>query len=457
MGFFNRIIYAGSTDIQDESLKSRVTSSNLVALLLLVVAGTYIPITYYFVEPMILIPVFGVLIAILAIALNFAKLTFISRFTIAIAPVTLPGIYHAVMVPIGDPSLIPSVLITFAFALVPFVVFKIDEVIGWLPSFIYGAIWVIGFDDLKNYFEIDAQLDYSFLKDGGVFAYLTSTLGVVFGAGSVVALAMQNRNSEKRSLAIQNEMAASQEEMENSQLELQKTLEEIEIKKLEEEKRMWANDGMVKFTEILRNFTGEDLYAEIISELVKYVGAKQGKVFRAIEQNGQRYLQLEGTYAYDRFKFEVDNDGVIEPGDGLVGEAFQEGDVIHLTEIPDDYTSITSGLGEANPKAILIFPLMNEEVIEGIIELASFHEFEEFQIDFLSKVGVNIATTFAREQINTRTATLLEESKQQTEMMQQQEEEMRQNMEEMQATQDMMDSREEELLSEIKKLKQLIK
>jgi septin family protein len=100
---------------------------------------------------------------------------------------------------------------------------------------------------------------------------------------------------------------------------------------------------------------------------------------------------------------------------------------------------------------------MNEEVIEGIIELASFNEFEEYQIEFLHKVGINIATTISREKINNRTSLLLEESKQQTEMMQQQEEEMRQNMEEMQATQDMMDEKEAELLEEIKKLKKQLK
>lgn len=455
MGILNTVISAGTSSVEDESIKIRIQSSNIVALLLALVAGSYIPITLYFVKPLVLIPILGLVIALICISLNFFNQTGISRFIISIAPVTLPGIYHAYLIPISDASLVPSALITMAFALIPFVVFKIKEPIGWLPSLVYGTIWVIGFDDLKNYFETDEVLDYSFLTSG-LFMYMTSAMGVIFGTGSVFAMSLLNSKSEEKSLANKEKMIANQKEIEESENELQKTLEEIEVKKLEEEKRMWSNDGMVKFSEILRNNTGEDLYAEIISELVQYVGAKQGKVFKSVEINNQPCLKLEGTYAYDRFKFEDENEGIIEMGEGLVGEAYKEGGIIHMTEIPENYTSITSGLGAANPKAILIFPLMNEEVVEGIIELASFHEFAEFQIDFLSQVGVNIATTFAREKINSQTAVLLEESRHQTEVMQQQEEEMRQNMEEMQATQDMMDSREKELLDEIKKLKQLI-
>lgn len=452
MGVIQSVVNCGTSSITDETLKTRIKSSNIVALLLALIAGSYVPITLIFVPSLILIPVLGLVIAVLGVILNKVGVNKVARLFIAVAPVTLPAIYHAYLVPASVPSLVPSALVTFAFALIPFVVFKIEEKWGWVPSFLYCAVWLIGFGDFKNYFETTEVLDYSFLQEG-LFVYMTGVMAIVLGGGSVFALAYQNSVAEAKSKKSQDEMVSNQKEIEASQDELQKTLEEIEIKKLEEEKRMWANDGMVKFSEILRNNTGEDLYSEVICELVKYVGAKQGKIFKAIDNKGVKALQVEATYAYDRFKYEIGDDGIIEIGEGLVGEAYQEGDTIHITEIPSDYTTITSGLGESNPKAILIFPLMNEEVIEGIIELASFYEFEAWQIEFLSKVGINIATTIARERINTQTAALLEESRNQTEVMQQQEEEMRQNMEEMQATQDMMDEKERELLEEIAKLK----
>jgi len=455
MGILNKLINVGVNNIEESDIADKIRISNIAALLLAVVAGAYIFITYYFVKPITYIPILGVIISLTVLVFNKIGVNKAGRLLISVAPVTLPAIYHAYLIPASDSSQVPLALVTFAFSLVPFVVFQMKEYWGWVPSFTYCAVWLIGFDDLKNALETEEILDATFLKEG-VFLYLTGFMAVFFGSSCIYALSYVNSLNVGRTKKLMEEMDHSQKEMKQSQDELQKTLEEIEIKKLEEEKRMWANDGMVKFTEILRNFTGEDLYAEIISELVNYVGAKQGKVFRTIEQDGEQFLKLEGTYAYDRFKFEVGTDGIIKKGDGLIGEAFQEGEIVHLTEIPDGYTTITSGLGEANPKAIIIVPLMNEEIIEGVIELAGFHEFEEFQIEFLSKVGINIATTFAREKINTKTALLLEESQQQAEMMQQQEEEMRQNMEEMQATQDMMDAKEKELLDEINKLKAML-
>ena len=150
MGFFNTIINIGTKDIDDFGLKTKVISSNIVALLLASIAGAYIPITYTFVKPLIIIPILGVLVALIGVGLNFIKQHFISRFVLSIAPVTLPGIYHAYLVPASDASLVPSALITIAFALIPFVVFNIKEYAGWVPSLIYGAFWVIGFPDLAS-------------------------------------------------------------------------------------------------------------------------------------------------------------------------------------------------------------------------------------------------------------------------------------------------------------------
>lgn len=454
MGILRDIINTGTDRVEDDSLKSRIATSNVASIILIfVLAGPYVVITYMKAPAIAFIPIIAVIVGLVSLLFNKIGLHFLGRLLISIAPVSLAGFYHAFLIPKGAPVLNEFGFVTFGFSMAPFIVFKIEEYLGWVSGFLYGAIWIIGFKGLTGYFETEEVLDSSFISET-IFAYLTSGMAVVFGSGGVFSLSYQNMLVEKKNDDAQAEMVSKQQQMLDSQNELKQTLEEIEVKKLEEEKRMWANDGMVKFSEILRNNTGEDLYSEVISDLVKYVGAKQGKIYKANDESKQVILELCATYAYDRFKFE---DESLEIGEGLVGEAYQEGEIIHLNEIPENYTSITSGLGEANPSAILIFPLMNEEVIEGIIELASFNEFEEYQIEFLHKVGINIATTISREKINNRTSLLLEESKQQTEMMQQQEEEMRQNMEEMQATQDMMDEKEAELLEEIKKLKKQLK
>ena len=217
----------------------------------------------------------------------------------------------------------------------------------------------------------------------------------------------------------------------DSLLKMRNSLKEVAI---EDNKRNWATQGMAQFADILRTNTEglEALANNIIISLVKYVGANQGSLFIVNDNNARDiYLDLIACYAWDKKKFLHTR---INEGDGLVGQAWQESDVIYLTQVPQNYISITSGLGGANPSSIIIVPLTVNEITYGVIELASFNLFEPFQIDFIKKLAESIASTLSTAKTNERTKFLLEQSQQQAEEMRAQEEEMRQNMEEMQAT-----------------------
>jgi PAS domain-containing protein len=217
---------------------------------------------------------------------------------------------------------------------------------------------------------------------------------------------------------------------------------EAQERKTEEEKRNWGTSGLAKFAEILRkdNDKMEALSYNVISNMVKYLGANQGGIFVWNDENS--VLEMKACYAFDRKKFVKKQ---IHPGEGLVGTCYLEGEPIFMTDIPDSYITITSGLGDANPRAMFICPLNVNDRIYGVMELASFKEFEPYQLDFIRKVSESIAATISTVQVNVRTERLLTQSKMQAEEMANQEEELRQNMEEMQSTQEEMRRRESEL------------
>ena len=242
----------------------------------------------------------------------------------------------------------------------------------------------------------------------------------------------------------------------NSLLNMRKSLQNAnrEEKKRQSEdiQRNWTTEGQALFAEILRHHPENvtELADDIMVNLVKYIKANQGGIFFYQDQDpNDVYLELLSAYAYNRKKFIKKK---IHLGEGLVGSCAQEKYTIYLTDIPDDYIEIESGIGSANPKSLLIVPLKIENDILGVIELASFNEMKPFEIELVEKIAESIAATLQTTRINTRTAELLEQSKNQTQAMKDQEEEMKQTIEEMQATQEDSMKREDDFLRELKEM-----
>jgi GAF domain-containing protein/HAMP domain-containing protein len=206
-----------------------------------------------------------------------------------------------------------------------------------------------------------------------------------------------------------------------------------------ERQRNWSIAGLAEFAEIIRSQNDAQTLSDIIiSNIVRYTNSNQGSLFivhDATEEEKEEYLQLYSCYAWDKKKFE---EKIIYKGQGLVGQCWEEGSPVFLTQVPANYVHITSGLGYATPRSIFIVPLKINEAIYGVLELASFDPYPKHKQEFIVKVCENIAAAIASAKSAEQTRHLLEVSRHQTENLHAQEEEMRQNMEELAATQDEM-------------------
>jgi PAS domain-containing protein len=209
-------------------------------------------------------------------------------------------------------------------------------------------------------------------------------------------------------------------------------------------RRRYINEGLAKFGNLLRlssnNLT--NLGDSFIRELVKYLNAIQGGFFIVDESDKEKpMLRLMAAFAYNRKKY---LEKTIWMGEGLVGTCAVEMKTVHLTEMPEGYISITSGLGDAPPDNLLLVPVLHEGELIGVLEIASLNKFTDYEIAFAEEVAGNLGSTIITTRVNQKTSELLDKSQQQAVEMAEQEEEMRQNMEELKATQEESLRREEE-------------
>lgn len=188
----------------------------------------------------------------------------------------------------------------------------------------------------------------------------------------------------------------------------------------------WLKIGEVELNEKMR---GEQdisaLSASIVTYIAKYLNAQIGAVYIKTKEDT---FELLGSYAYNRGKG-LSNE--IRAGEGLAGQAALEKQTILITNIPEDYIKIVSGVGEGVPKNIVITPFVYENEVLGIIELASFNEFTDIQLQFIEKVSSNIAITIHSAEARIKMKDLLAKTMEQSEELQSQQEELRQNNEEL--------------------------
>jgi len=222
--------------------------------------------------------------------------------------------------------------------------------------------------------------------------------------------------------------------------------EEIETRQKEEEKRKKedaqraeTSEGLAYFGAVLRehNNTIDELTQTVTNELVKYVDAYQAAFYLIDESSPEKIIKEVANFASGRKRFASKE---LQWGEGLPGACVIEKKTNYLKNISDEYLEIESGLGSAKPRSLIIIPIVTQEgVIHGALELASFKEYEDYEIKFIEQVAENTAMTISTLKINNETAILLKESREQASALSNREDELQKTISEMRRLQENAD------------------
>ncbi len=282
-----------------------------------------------------------------------------------------------------------------------------------------------------GYLDITHQLASPFSQFNTIENVVTVNIVlIVIGVVLYVTIDNLNKNlrraqrSETESAQRYNDLQSISESLEKQILERTHSAEAAqqtaETAKRTLEMRMWQFEGTARLSEMMRGEQDVPTLAQnVIRGLCEYLEVPLGALF-ILEEN---VLNFTGGYAYP---LDDVNDPVhFAVGEGIVGQAALEQRTIKISDVPVDYVAVSSGLGEAVPRHILVVPFVEENHVVGVIEIGSFTELYPEHIQFIESSLKNIAIAFNTAQARARINELLRETQELAEELQAQEEELR--------------------------------
>jgi signal transduction histidine kinase/HAMP domain-containing protein/CheY-like chemotaxis protein len=170
----------------------------------------------------------------------------------------------------------------------------------------------------------------------------------------------------------------------------------------------WLKTNLARLAGMMQGHRDLTVVAELImDELTPLVGAQHGTFFLTETVDDETRLRLIAGYG---LRADKEAPRQYRLGQSLIGQAAKSKRSIVVSDIPEGYVKISSGIGEAAPANLAVLPILFQDQVLGVVELASFTDFSPVQTDFLEQLtetlGVNVNTIVA----NSRTDALLDES-----------------------------------------------
>lgn len=337
------------------------------------------------------------------------------------------------------------------FFLTPWLVYGLENLKNLISGLFYSISLLFLFPFVNDLFPVELSETYIaevFATGWGIYLCMGTFLS--FYAGALFYFLKNKQQSEVKNLNLLDSINERAEELERVNKKTDDFIAELETKREADKRRSWVDKGLTIFSSLLReNESIELLYQDLISQLIKYLDASQGGLYIINTTAEEPHLDLVSSSSFTREQFEITK---IEFGEGIVGRVAMDKELMVLDNLPDTFYKVSSGLGEALPTSVIVVPMITNDEIFGVVELATFKPLDKYHIEFLERVSEMFASTLGVFQNNEKNRILLEDTQTAAQNFKQQEEGLIEMIEELQFAQDSQDDKEAEYLERIKEL-----
>jgi HAMP domain-containing protein/CheY-like chemotaxis protein/signal transduction histidine kinase len=215
------------------------------------------------------------------------------------------------------------------------------------------------------------------------------------------------------SRSIQVEASGEVSDLKDNINEMIRNLKETTQKNAEQD---WLKTNLARFTRLLQGQRDLEAVTKLIlTELAPLVSAHHG-VFYMMDTELEPRLSMIASYGYRSSKKVPSS---FAPGEGLVGQCAVEKSRVWLTNVPRDYIQVSSALGAAPPTNIVVLPILFEQEVKAVIEIASLERFTQTHMGFLDQLMESIGVVLNTIEANRQTESLLTQSQRLAQELQQ--------------------------------------
>ncbi len=289
--------------------------------------------------------------------------------------------------------------------------------------------------------------------DGYLKAYMNTGVSKIIGVGREVPGLRKNGKQFPLHLSISkmetsegiffNGVLEDLTELKESQTKEKEAIELLSKEKEKLQEEDWVKTQLGKIIGSLQGVKDMQEFASImINKLTPMVDGNLGVFYFNQKTELSSELRLYASYAYSKRKSVSDR---FQLGEGLVGQCGLERKPILLTNVPKDYIQINSGLGEASPQNIIVLPVVYENQLMAVFEIASFKELTPLQNQLLEQIASSLGIMMDNIIHSIKTQELLEEAQRQSEELQTQQVELKASNEELEKQRETLEIKNKEI------------
>ncbi len=258
--------------------------------------------------------------------------------------------------------------------------------------------------------------------------YLKTHVEALRGKKQIIdQLAQRNYDVEIKLLSFDDELGKSLQTLRDT---LRQRLKEAEQVREEENKQKWMTEGLARMSDIMREsaYNLQTLFENTLKGLLDFIDAPMGAFYHKVEIDGEVFYQLKVAYAYNKKRIPKLKYRLTE---GFVGTVAAEKRILVLDPVPDNYLFYETAFGYAKPTSIVFVPIIAQDEVIGVLEIATLYSFPDHYLQFLEKFASDYAATIVFVKINEQTKALLAELREKTKLFEHKEQQYKQQIQQL--------------------------